>query len=779
MNRYWNIVRPTPTKFVYTLWVLFFGGFISLFLYVDSVIENEDNYFGAMPSLEVLENPTTELATEMYSVDSILIGKKFRSNRTPITFEELAPNMLNALLATEDIRYYEHSGIDMTGSFAILWYLIQGDKRGSSTISQQLAKNLFKTRSAKFEGKMDNSILEKIVVKTKEWIMAARIERSYTKEEIIAMYLNTVDFGSNSFGIQVASKTFFGVDQQDLRVEEAAVLSGLLKAPTLYSPIINPDNALRRRNTILNQMVKYDYITTTECDSLKKTSISLTYHVENHNSGHATYFRKVAFNYLKKWCDQNGYDLYGDGLKIYTTLNYKMQLHAEEAVKQHMDSLQNLFFEHWSGQKPWSIEGEWGTFKEMKGFLEREIKKTWKYQLLKRQFDNNPDSIEVALNVKKPMRVFSYKGDVDTVFSSYDSLAYYYHFLHIGFLSMKPQTGEIKAWVGGIDHKYFKYDHVKQGKRQPGSTFKPIVYATILGETGTVYSPCYKVVDAPVTFITGNEENPTWTPQNAGGKYSGDTLTLRQAMARSVNSITAYMMKLMGDQTPFKVFDYARRLGIESYLEPVPAMCLGTFDVSLYEMVGAYGTFANKGYYTKPFFIRRIEDRFGNVIADFRPQQRKELSEELAYVMLHMLMGATQEKGGTGRGLYRYGLLKEENEIGAKTGTTQNYSDGWFMGVTRDLISGCWVGAEHRSIHFRTMEYGQGARMAMPIWALYMQKIYADSTLDYTMAPFDKPEINFSINIDCELESDSALAQNNNRTDEAIFTREDTEEEFD
>ncbi len=766
LNVFWNFIKPTPTKVTYGLWIVFLGVSLSVYLYVKGVVSNYKEFYGEMPTFESLENPKSDLASELYSADGELLGKKFLSNRTAIKYDDLSKNMMNALLATEDIRFYEHSGIDMKGSFAILWYLLKGDKRGSSTISQQLAKNLYKTRGQNFKGSLSKGALGKIIVKTKEWITAAKIERSYTKNEIITMYLNTVDFGSNSFGVEVAAQTFFGVAQKDLKIEQAAMLTGLLKAPSAYSPILNPKNAHIRRNTVLDQLQKYHFISRKKSNKLKKEKIALNYRVENQNSGYATYFKKVVFNhvgqYLKKRREIDkhfNYDLYTSGIKIYTTLDSRLQKHAEAAVNEHMDSLQNLFFEHWKGRKPWSTENEWGAFREMKGFLEREIKKTWTYQVLKRKHNGNKRAINRDLNEAKEMRVFSYDGPIDTTLSSLDSLAYYLHFLHTGFVSMDPKTGEIKAWVGGINHKYFKYDHVKQGKRQPGSTFKPIVYATILGETGTVYSPCYKVVDAPVTFVTGDEDKPTWTPKNADGKFSGDTLTLRQAMARSVNSITAYMMKLMGDQTPFKVKDYAQRLGITSHLEPVPAMCLGTFDVSLYEMVGAYSTFANRGYYTKPHFITRIEDRFGNVIADFQLERKKELSDELAYVMLHMLMGATQERGGTGRGLFKYGLLDKDNEIGAKTGTTQNYSDGWFIGVTKDLVSGCWVGGEHRAIHFRTMEYGQGARMAMPIWANYMQRVYEDKELDIKMGPFEKPDIDFSIIIDCDKEQDILVAE--------------------
>ncbi len=727
-----------------SIWVGFLLAWGILYLYVNGVSNNYNGYYGGMPSIEDLQNPNSEVASELYSADGKLLGKYFRSNRTPLSYREISPVVIDALMATEDIRYREHSGIDMRGSFSIPYYLlIKGKKKGASTVTQQLAKNLFETRNADYIGSLEAKTpkLGTLFHKTKEWILSVQLERMYSKDEIICMYLNTVSFGSNAFGLKVASQTFFGKDQKDLLPQEAAVLIGLLKAPTSFSPIINPEESLDRRNVVLSQMEKYKKISTEAYDTLVETKIKLSYSVENHNDGLAPYFRKIAAQRIRYWCKENGYDLYSDGLKIYTTIDTKLQSFAENALTTHMSYLQDKFYEHWEGRTPWTKERADGQgFTEYKEYLQVAIKRTESYRLLKNRFGQQKDSIEFYLNIKKPMTVFSYKGDVDTTMSSYDSLRYYKYFLHAGFASIEPRTGHIKAWVGGVDHKYFKYDHVIQGARQPGSTFKPIVYATILGETGNVYSPCYKVVDAPVTFVTGNPTSPTWTPENADGEYTGDTLTLRQAMARSVNSITAYMMKLMGDQTPQKVQQYAYNMGIRGPLEPVPAMCLGVLDVYLYDMIGAYATFANKGTHIKPMFITRIEDKDGNLIKEFYPEKRQVLSKELAYTMLYMLRGATEEEGGTGRGLYRYGVLKGDSEIGAKTGTTQNYSDGWFMGVTKDLVSGVWVGGEDRAIRFRSMQYGQGARMALPIWGEYMKEVYADSTNAYSPGPFEIPQ---------------------------------------
>jgi len=737
---------------VLLVWVGLFTGLSIINSLISNIIENKDNQYGALPSLQQLENPSTQYASELYSEDGLLLGKYYRSNRTPIDYRDISQNMLKALYSTEDVRFFEHSGIDLKGISSIPYYILKGKKKGASTITQQLAKNLFSARGKKFSGSLSDKKYWIIIVKLKEWITAIQLEKHYTKQEIVSMYLNTVSFGGNAFGLKVAAKTFFNVDQDSLKVEEAAMLTGLLKAPTYYSPIINPKNALRRRNTVLIQMNKYQHIDQAQLDSLIPQPIKLDYKVENHNDGLAPYFRKIASDHLRRWCKNHGYDLYADGIKVYTTVNSKMQKYAEEAVLEHMSYLQNLFFKHWKGQNPWSVKDEEDKYVEMPGFVNHAIRRTENFRRLSKKYDGDSIQIFRELNKPKPMKVFTWNGEVDTTFSLLDSIKYYNHFLHTGFISMSPKTGGIKAWVGGINHKYFKYDHVQQGKRQPGSTFKPIVYSTILGEAGSVYSPCYKVVDSPVTFMTDDPEHPSWTPQNADGKFTGDTLTLRQAMARSMNSITAYMMKIMGPETPRMVYKYARRMGVESNLEAVPAMCLGTFDLSIYELVGAYSTFMNEGMYTKPYFIERIEDRFGNVIYSNAKEQRQAISKSTAYIMQYMLRGATQERGGTAQGLRgRFpDLFKNGNEIGAKTGTTQNYSDGWFMGVVPDLVSGVWVGGEHRAVHFKTIEYGQGARMAMPIWAKYMDKVYKDESLGIKRRPHDRADYPLPYDLECD-----------------------------
>lgn len=694
-----------------------------------------------MPSLETLENPKKDQASIVYTSDGVELGKYFRENRNPVEYATISPNLINALQATEDYRFNEHSGIDFQGLFRVFVKSVvfqQRNSGGGSTISQQLAKNLFNTRNKDFKGNIDVKLLNIIFVKTKEWITAVRLERSYTKQEIITMYLNTVDFGSNAFGIKTASATFFDTTPDSLTVPQAAVLVGLLKAPTLYSPVINPKNALFRRNVVIDQMAKYNYLTEEQATTIKEKPIELTYEVENHNTGSATYFRSVITEYLMRWSKERGLDLYTDGLRIYTTIDSRMQKYAEAAVERHMRDEQRVFNSQWKTMTPWRDE----KLKEIPRFIENSIKRTWRYIELKQVYDTDTLAIWKVLNTKYKMKIFTWKGEKDTLFSPLDSLGYYKRFLHAGLLSVEPQTGHVKAWVGGINHKYFKYDHVKQGTRQPGSTFKPIVYATAIDHG---YSPCYEVIDAPVTFET-QDENKTWSPNNSDNVFSNKTFTLRKAMANSINSVTARMIK---EVTPQHVVDMARKLGIESPLDAVPSLCLGVNDVSIFEMVGAYSTFVNQGVWIEPTFITRIEDKNGNTIEAIIPKTREALNAESAYLMVHMLKGATEERGGTALGLNQYNLLGTGAEIGAKTGTTQNYSDGWFIGIVTKLTTGVWVGGEDRCIHLRGYQYAQGARTAMPIWAYFMQAIFEDPELNFKKERFPRPS-RLSIEIDCE-----------------------------
>ena len=724
------------------LWALFIAGLIALPLYIYSVSINFGNFYGGMPSFKMLENPENDLSSELYSADNVLLGKYFRENRVNATFDELSPNLVNSLVAVEDVRFEEHSGIDERGLMrvAIKSILLNQNAGGGSTLSQQTAKNLFRLRTdEKYEGQLYgiNSKLDMLFNKTKEWILAVRLEQAYTKKEILAMYLNTVDFGSNAFGIKVASQTFFNKTPNDLDIQEAALLAGIVQAPTRLSPVRNPESAIQRRNVVIGQMKKYGLLAENKADSIMQLPIVLDYSVENHNLGPASYFRSVIKDFLHSWTREHGYDLYEDGLKIYTTLDSRMQHYAEEAVGTQMAKLQKKFNEEWGNRNPWIDDKN----NEVKGFIESEIKKGDHYQTLVKKYGKGADSINIVLNTKRPMRIFSHKGEIDTLMTPMDSIRHYKRMLHTGFMAMDPYTGAIRAWVGGINHKHFKFDHVKQGKRQPGSTFKPFVYATAI-ENG--YSPCYSVYDVPQSYPTGGDP-PTWSPNNSNGKFTGEPMTMRQAMAASVNSVTANVMYKM---RPENVVALARRMGVKSHLEPVLALALGISDVSVYEMVGAYSTFVNKGVYTEPYYITRIEDKNGNILYEPHPKTVEALNEETAYLMLHMLQGATNLEGGSALGLSRE--LRHNIEIGAKTGTTQNGSDGWFMGVTPELVAGAWVGGDSRQIRFKSWLSGQGARTAMPIWEAFMLKVYNDPELGVSRTTFDAPDRPIDVELNCD-----------------------------
>lgn len=715
------------------LWMAFIFSLFGFCLYVYMVSTNFYQLAGPMPDLKALENPENDLASELYSADGVLLGKYFTENRTPVAYEDISPFLIQALIATEDIRFEKHSGIDMNGTVHMFL-----NQRGGSTVTQQLAKILFKTRGKAYKGKL-HSIpgVRMLIIKTKEWITAIQLERNYTKKEIITMYLNTYEYGSNAFGIKVAAKTFFNKQPKDLTIEESAVIVGVLNNPNLYSPIYNLNNALVKRNFVLQKMHKYGYITQADYNTLKSKPIDMSnYRVENQNQGIATYFRSNIQGLIGKWANERNIDLHTAGLKIYTTLDSRMQKYAEEAVTEHMKKQQKLFFQHWKGRNPWTDEN----FNEISNYIETVARRTSRYKVLKAIYKNNEDSIWKVMNTPIKMRVFSWQGEKDTTLSPMDSIRYYKHFLHSGLMSMDPSSGHVKAWVGGINFKHFKYDHVRQGRRQPGSTFKPILYTAAI-DNG--YSPCFEVVDAPVTFEMG--DTISYTPKNSDGEPSGERVTLRQAMGRSINTISAYLIKTLGPQ---KVVDYAKQLGITSPLEAVPSLCLGTSPVTLYELLGAYSTFVNSGVWTKPMFITRIEDKNGNIIESFPPTTKEVLSEETAYLMVHMLQGALQESGGTARGLFRY-KAAQNSEIGGKTGTTQNHADGWFMGITPNLVTGIWVGGDDMSIRFRSMTYGQGSKLALPAWGLYMDKVYADPTLDLEKSKFTRPK-NLSVSLECQ-----------------------------
>jgi penicillin-binding protein 1A len=714
---------------------------VLLIILVLSLITME--VFGDLPSIEELQNPKSNLASVVYSSDGKQIGKYYAENRTAVKYKDLDTNLISALVATEDARFYSHSGVDARGlARVVVRTILGGDEGGGggSTVSQQLAKMLFPR-------KRDQNKFEIAVQKMKEWVIAVRLEKQYTKDEIIAMYLNKFDFLNNAVGIQSASQIYFNTTPDSLTIEQAATLVGMAKNPSIFNPASTQewrrDTTEHRRNVVMMQMVNYGYLTRAQYDSLKKIPLKLTFRPEDHNKGLATYFREyLRDNFLERWVKENPkpdgtyYDVYRDGLRIYTTIDSRMQKYAEEAVAEHMKELQAAFFKDCKRKK--NAPFAWNVTKdEISKIMSSAMKRSERYRVLKKAKVSDAE-IEKIFNTPVEMTIFTWNGEKDTTMSPMDSIRYYKTFLQAGFMSMDPQTGYVKAWVGGIDHVHFKYDHVKVGRRQVGSTFKPFVYALAIQEG---YSPCYRVPDVPVSIDIPGQ--PAWTPRNSDGKYSGKEITLQRALALSVNSVTAHITKQFG---PRAIIDIARRMGVTSPMEPVPAICLGTPEISVYEMVGANSTFANRGRWTEPVFVTRIEDKNGKVLHEFVPRTEEVMSEEKAYIMLQLMKGVVQY--GTGARLrFKYKITAP---IAGKTGTTQNNSDGWFMGITPDLVSGCWVGAEDRSVHFSTTSEGQGASMALPIWAKYMQKVYGDTRLKISKGEFDKPSKKIEMEMDCK-----------------------------
>ena len=743
-------------KFIKFLYKFFIGGTLAVILFIVAVNVNFLWLFGGMPSLQELENPKSQNASLIISEDGQEIGKYFRENRNPLEFEQLPLNIINTLVSTEDARFTSHSGIDIRSMMRVVFSF--GTAGGGSTISQQLAKILFHTRSIEFGEddpvyigllmKIDG--LRTVIAKVKEWILAIKLERRYTKQEIMAMYLNEVSFGNNAYGIQVACRTYFQKDIQNVSLTEAATLIGLLQNPSLYDPRVRPEKTLERRNTVLGQLAKYDFILPEELDKLRETPLNLHYKVENQNTGAAPYFReairtevlRILKEINKDRPEDQQLNLYTSGLRIYTSVDSRMQKFAEESVREHMQAEQKLFYAHWQGRNPWVNE----EMKEIKGFLRDAMKRTQRYRDLMEAYENDEFKVWEELNKPVRMSVFTYDGDKDTTFSSMDSLRYYKKILNCGFMAMDPTNGHVKAWIGGINYKYFKFDHISQSRRQPGSTFKPFVYGAAI--ENEIITPCDELVDEPVTF--GEEDGltgTTWTPQNSDGKYSYEKLKMRRAMGLSINSISAKLMKQLG---PDKIADFAHKCGITSPLNEVPSLCLGASEVSLMDQVTAYSTLVNGGEKTDPILILKITDKVGNVLREFSPPAKAVIKPETAYLMTYMLQGAVLEPGGTAEGLKRTGIVSG-NEIGAKTGTTSNYSDGWFMGVTQKLVAGVWVGGDDRSIHFRSLALGQGAKMAMPVYAKFMEKVYGDASLSiegYRKMPFTKPD-NFTFDFTC------------------------------
>jgi penicillin-binding protein 1A len=753
-------------KYIWRFWQLLA---VFLLAIVSVFVMASWGLFGELPTFEILENPKTNLATEIISSDGETLGKFYLDdNRTPVNYKELPEHLVEALVATEDERYYDHSGIDARGTLRAVLFL--GQKGGASTITQQLAKLLF-------TDKKSTNIVGRVVQKIKEWIIATRLERQYTKEEIIAMYLNIYDFGYYADGIRSAARIYFGKEPSELTVEESAMLVGMLKNSSLFNPIRREEKVRQRRNVVLMQMEKNDFLTEVEKDSLQKLPLGIDFNPESHREGIATYFRMyLQQDFLRKWIKNNpkedggSYNIYLDGLKIYTTIDSRMQRYAEEAVKEHMQRLQAEFFKQNSRQRNPTAPFLNVTPDEIKSIYSRAIRQTDRWRVMKTK-GMREDKILTSFNIKRKMKIFSWKGEIDTVMTPLDSINYYKHYLRTGMMSMEPQTGHVKAWVGGIDYRHFQYDQVYQGARQAGSTFKPFVYATAIDQLHL--SPCDSLPDVYNCIEANKYGNmEPWCPKNSDGKYTGEMRTLKNALANSVNTVTA---KLMDNVGPQPVANLARRLGITADIPEVPSIALGTPDITVYEMVGAYGTFANQGVYVKPVMITRIEDKTGKVLYEYVPETRDVLSPEVAYATVNLMEGVTES--GSGARL-RHAWAKDQtlykevmtgypynltNPIAGKTGTTQNQSDGWFMGMVPNLVTGVWVGGEDRATHFRTTAYGQGATMALPIWALFMKKCYKDKELNVSKGEFEVPE-DMTINTDCskqELEGTEQIQTEN------------------
>jgi penicillin-binding protein 1A len=720
--------------------------------------------FGKMPNFEELENPETNLATEIFSADGQTLGKYYSENRTPIKFDDLPDHLVDALVATEDERFYKHSGIDAKGTLRAAIYL--GSRGGASTITQQLSKLLFTEQ-------VSNNPFARVMQKVKEWIIATRLERQYTKDEIITMYFNKYDFVYQAVGIRSAAKIYFGKEAKDLKIEESAVLVAMLKNSALYNPVRRPELVKQRRNQVFVQMYKNGYISEQEKDSLQQLPLAIDFSPEGHDEGMATYFRVYLQGFMREWIKDNpkpdgdSYNIYRDGLKIYTSIDSKMQEYAEDAVYQHISHLQKEFDRQNKNLKtaPFRDVDE----SEISRIINSAMKRSDRWRKMEAQ-GKNQEEILASFDKETNMRVFTWEGVKDTLMTPKDSIFYYKGFLQAGLMSMTPQTGEVKAWVGGTNFKHFKYDHVKQGKRQVGSTFKPFVYATAIDQLKL--SPCDTMPRNRFTIESGKFGNvKDWAPRNSDNNYAG-MISLKNALAQSVNTVTARLIDKTG---PGPVIDLLKKLGVDTQNIPeVPSIALGTADMSLYEMVSAYSTFANEGVYVKPVVVNRIEDKNGTVLYQHIPETRDVLSKEAAYVTVNLMEGVTQSGSGIRlRGTwagnqehYKRGVTGYpydfKNPIAGKTGTTQNQSDGWFMGMVPNLVTGVWVGAEDRAVHFPTLTYGQGATMALPIWGIYMKELYADKDLEVSDGEFPRPE-NLSIETNC-----SEYARRNRSYDEGV-----------
>ena len=714
--------------------VAFVSFIVAFILYLVAVDINFLWLFGKSPGYSQIKNPVSSQASEIYSADGIMIGKYFNENRTPVKYEEVNPAFWKALVDTEDERFYKHNGIDIIGVFAAMKdAVVHHDARGASTITQQLAKNLFRVRTNYSTGLLGGIPgLKILIMKSKEWITAVKLEYIFDKQEILTMYANTVDFGSNAFGIKTACKTYFGTTPKDLTTDQAAILVGMLKATTYYNPRINPENSLKRRNTVLNNMVGHGDLSREAYDTLKLKPITLDYNVESNYDGQATYFREAVANYLKDWCRDNGYDLYSSGLKIYTTIDTRMQKYAEAAAIKQMKQVQKNFKNHWGTTNPWQDEKH----QEIAGFIEGIAERQPCYKRLQERFPNNPDSVTYYMNKPHKVKVFDYEnGTIEMEMSSMDSIRYMVKFMHCGFVAMEPQNGHVKAWVGDIDFKSWKYDKVT-AMRQPGSTFKLFVYTEAMNQGLT---PCDKRVDSYFSmkvWDSKQKKEVTWAPTNANGYFTGDSLPLKAAFAQSINSIAVKLGQECGVEN---IAATAQAMGIKSKLDKTPSLPLGSSDVNLLELVNAYSTVINDGKTHEPVLVTRIIDRDGNEIYVAPTEQKQAIPYRSAFLVRQLLQGGMREPGGTSMSLWGYVRNFGDTEFGGKTGTSNNHSDAWFVGVSPKLVVGAWVGGEYRCIHFRTGALGQGSRTALPICGYFLESVLSDANFKQYRGKFAAP----------------------------------------
>ena len=721
-------------KWYFKTGVVVASAFVAFFVYLGMVDINFLWLFGKSPGWSTINNPITAQASEIYSADGKLIGKYFNENRTPVTYGDVNPVFWNTLIDTEDERFYSHWGVDPIGMFAAAKDAVtKGDGRGASTITQQLAKNLFRVRteySTGLLGKIPG--IRMLIMKTKEWIIATKLELSYDKNTILTMYANTVDFGSSAYGIKTACKTYFNITPKDLTATQSATLVGMLKATTTYNPITHPDNSLKRRNTVLANMVRRGHLSQAVYDSLSQTPLSLKYNVETNYDGQANYFREAVADYLKDWCEANGYDLYTSGLKIYTTLDTRMQKYAEDAALKQMRQVQQNFKNHWGKNDPWIDERG----RVIPDFIEGIARKQPVYNWLLEKFPNQPDSITYYLNKPHKVKLFDYaKGSIEMNISTMDSIRYMVRFMHCAFVAMEPQTGAVKAWVGDINFDSWKYDKVK-AMRQPGSTFKLFVYTEAMNQGLT---PCDKRRDEYITmqvYDKKKHEVVTWTPSNANGSFSGDSMPLKSAFAKSINSVAVRLGQEMGIK---RIIETAEKMGIKSPLEDAPSLALGSSDVNLLELTNAYCTIANDGMHHEPVLVTRIEDKDGKEVFLGPATSEQAVPYKTAFLVQQLLMGGMREPGGTSQSLWGYVGDYRDTDFGGKTGTSNNHSDAWFMGVSPKLVVGAWVGGEYRSIHFRTGALGQGSRTALPICGYFLQSVFRDPAFKQYHGKFGKP----------------------------------------